>query len=115
MMTGAATVTRPSRRRSTRAEQERAALELALRPATDALMDAARRRADATRTAAAADARAELARARAEAQRMLDEARADGDGAGVAAGAVQVAIARREAREMVLAARRAAYETLRAR
>jgi len=112
-MSGAATVERSPRRRLSRAEREQAVMEAALRPVVDAVTDAARARGHATRATAAADVRAELARARREAHGILDEARADGDAAAAATAAIQVAMARREAREMVLAARRAAYETLR--
>jgi vacuolar-type H+-ATPase subunit E/Vma4 len=114
-MNGAATVPSPPRRRISRAERERAAIEASLRPVADAITQAARERAHATRAAAAAAARAELTRAREEAQGILAEARADGDAAAAATAAIQVTMARREAREMVLAARRAAYETLRER
>jgi len=82
-------------------------------PVGDAIVDAALARAQATRAAAAADARLELARAREEAARILDEARFDGTAAATATAASELTIARREARETILAARRRAYETLR--
>jgi vacuolar-type H+-ATPase subunit E/Vma4 len=88
-------------------------MQASLVPVADAIVDAALARAQATRSVAAEDARAELARARQEAARILDEARSDGTAAAAATAASQLTIARREARETVLAARRRAYETLR--
>jgi len=84
-----------------------------LGPVVDALVDAARTRAQAVSVAADHDVAAELAQAHDAAERILGEARADGTRAAEQRAARQLAGARREAREVVLAARRAAYETLR--
>jgi hypothetical protein len=92
-----------------------AELDAALEPVRGALLD--RARADATAAGAAADARAEgvLAGARAEADRLVAQARAQGAADGAAALAATRARARRQARSVVLAAQRAAYEELRRR
>jgi hypothetical protein len=88
-------------------------MALALAPVADALVAAARARAAAERDDAETWARTELARCHAEADRLLAEARADGVRAAGQRAAAQLAVTRREAEEMVLAARRCAYETLR--
>jgi len=103
------------RRSLTQPDRGRAALEAALAPVVDALIASADARARDERAAAQADAHAELARARAEAAGLLGEARTDGALAADHTVAVQLAEARRAARETILSARRDAYETLRRR
>jgi len=112
-VTGTATAPGPTRARGTRAERERAAIAASLAPVIDAITDAAQARAQAIQAAAAADADAELARARREASRILDAARAAGTAAAATTAASQLTVARRQARECVLVARRQAYEMLR--
>ncbi len=85
----------------------------ALAPVYEALIEAARERAEQTRTTATGDARADLARAHAQAESMLAQARTDGVSAAERIGSLQLAEARRQAHETVLAARRRVYETLR--
>jgi vacuolar-type H+-ATPase subunit E/Vma4 len=75
----------------------------------DATHDADRARADAER--AASDA---VAAARVEAAQMLTVARSAGEAEARAVAAVELARARRRARELVLGARREAYERVRA-
>jgi vacuolar-type H+-ATPase subunit E/Vma4 len=89
------------------------ALEQALAPVVDALILTAEARAAAAHAEAREAARIELTRARAEARQLLAEARAEGTKAAVQEGVARVALARREALGIVLAARRVAYETLR--
>lgn len=88
-------------------------LDAALEPVRQALLAAAA--ADAARTRAAADARADavLARARAEADRLVAEARAQGEAGAAVVLRASRARARREARGLVLAAQRSAYDELR--
>ncbi|MGO9342066.1 MAG: hypothetical protein ACLP6E_06045 [Acidimicrobiales bacterium] len=85
----------------------------AVAPVSEALIEAARRRAEQTRMRVEEDARAELARAHAQAESMLAQARADGVSAAERIASLQLAEARRHAHETILAARRRAYETLR--
>lgn len=84
-----------------------------LRPVSDALVSSARRSADELISASDADALSELTRARAEADRLVAEARSQGESAARWMAELQLAEARRQAREMILGARRRAYETLR--
>jgi len=84
-------------------------------PVAEALTEDARRSAEAVLAAAERDARAELARANDVAQRMLAEARADGTRAASEQADLDLAVAARQARAAVLAARRAAYDALRRR
>ena len=93
----------------------RATIDAALSPVTDALTGAARARAQAIGATAEADARTQLAAARHEADRLLAEARDEGDHAGGHAAAALLAASHREARAILLAARRRAYELLRQR
>ena len=112
-MSRAVTEPRPPRTRKAPSDPEQAALDAALAPVVEAIMDMAQTRAQAIRADAAAATRAELARVHVEAERILDDARADAAAAAAATAASQLTMARREARETVLAARRRAYETLR--
>ncbi|HUI03191.1 MAG TPA: hypothetical protein VLZ77_06600 [Acidimicrobiales bacterium] len=91
------------------------AVAAALVPVVDALAGAARTRADALAAAAERDAATEVGRARREAARIVGAARASGARAAEQRAALQRAAARRDARQAVLAARRASYETLRRR
>jgi len=86
-----------------------------LAPVVGALFDSARRRAQAASAAAARDVHSELERAHSEAARILGEARADGARAAAQRADVQLAAVHREAREVILTARRTAYDTLRRR
>jgi hypothetical protein len=88
-------------------------LDAALEPVRRALLD--RAAADAAGTRASADDQAEalLARARAEADRLVAEARAQGAADGAVTLAASRARTRRQARAVVLAAQRRAYEELR--
>lgn len=112
-MNGATSLPSAPRRRRTRVDRERSAVEASLVPVVEAIVDAAIARAHTTRATAAAAARAELARAREGAERILDEARADGTEAATATASSQLTMARRDTREAILAARRRAYERLR--
>ena len=111
-MTGLSPTTATSGPRA-RSIAGRVKTEAALAPVADALVEAARARAQAERGGAEEDARTEFARARAEAEQMLVEARADGEEAAERSAGAQLAMARREAHETILAARRRAYDTLR--
>jgi vacuolar-type H+-ATPase subunit E/Vma4 len=82
-------------------------------PVSEALIEAARRRAEEALARATEDARTELVRAHAQAESLLAQARADGTSAAERIAALQLAATRREAHETVLAARRHAYEMLR--
>jgi hypothetical protein len=88
-------------------------LDTALEPVRRALLDRARADAAATRATAEARAEAVLTRARAEAERLVAEARAQGEADGAIVLATTRARARRQARSVVLAAQRSAYEELR--
>ncbi len=85
----------------------------ALEPVSEALVAAARRRAEQQRADAIEDVRIELSRAHAEAHRLVAEARVQGASAAEWVASLQLVEARRQAREMVLGARRRAYEALR--
>jgi len=85
----------------------------ALEPVSEALVETARLRAEQQRADAIEDVRVELSRAHAEARRLLAEARVQGASAAGWIASLQLVEARREAREMVLRARRRAYEALR--
>ena len=85
----------------------------ALEPVSEALVAAARRRAEQQRADAIEDVRVELSRAHAEADRLLAQARVQGASAAEWVALRQLVEARRQAREMVLGARRRAYEALR--
>ncbi|TYB40146.1 V-type ATP synthase subunit E family protein [Actinomadura chibensis] len=86
--------------------------EAALAPVRDALLARARERAADVRADAEREAAATLAAARREAARILDEARAAGRADGAAAGAAERSRTRNQARTVVLAARRRAYDEL---
>jgi vacuolar-type H+-ATPase subunit E/Vma4 len=81
----------------------------------EALLDNARRDAAATLADADAAASAVVAQARAEADALLAEARSRGEDDGAAVLAAEWARSAREARGLVLAERRAAYDALRQR
>ncbi|MGH3390640.1 MAG: V-type ATP synthase subunit E family protein [Actinomadura sp.] len=83
-----------------------------LAPVCEALVGRARERADELRRRARQDAAAVLAEARRQAEVIVSEARAEGRAQGRIAGEAERTRARREAREIVLAARRAAYAEL---
>jgi len=85
----------------------------ALEPVSEALVAAARLRAEQQRADSIEDVRVELSRAHAEAHRLLAEARVQGASAAEWVASLQLVEARRQAREMVLGARRQAYEALR--
>jgi len=85
----------------------------ALEPVSEALVATARLAAEQQRADAIEDVRVELSRARAEADRLLAEARVQGASAAELVASLQLVEARRQAREMVLGARRRAYEALR--
>jgi len=85
----------------------------ALEPVSDALVETALEHAGQLRDMATEQARTELAAAHAEAERLVAQARAEGAEAADWIASLQLAEARREARETVLEARRRAYETLR--
>ncbi len=85
----------------------------ALEPVSEALVATARLRAEQQRADAIEDVRVELSRARAEADRLVAEARVQGASAAELVASLQLVEARRHAREMVLGARRRAYEALR--
>lgn len=89
--------------------------DLALAPVVDTLVASYRRRAALVRDSAEEDVRVSLAAARAAAGAEVASARAAGRRAADRAAAVQLAAARREARALVLAAHRRAYEALRSR
>lgn len=96
-------------------EDEPVTMAASLTPVVDALFDSARSRARAASAAAARDVRTELEQARNEAARILGEARADGARAAARRADAQLAAVRRDARGVVLSARRAAYDVLRRR
>lgn len=81
-----------------------------LRPLVDALRHRAHRQAVELLAEADADAHRSLATARAEADRLLAEARAEGAADGARALAAERTNAERQARSVVLAAQREAYE-----
>jgi vacuolar-type H+-ATPase subunit E/Vma4 len=85
----------------------------ALAPLASALLDRARRDAEAALTRADEDALATVAAARAEADALLADARAKGAADGAAVSAAERMRAERTARGMVLAAESAAREDLR--
>ncbi|MDR3647863.1 MAG: hypothetical protein P4L20_02130 [Acidimicrobiales bacterium] len=85
----------------------------ALEPVSEALVEKARLGAEQQLADASEDVRVELSRAHAEARRLLAEARAQGASAAESVASLQLVEARRDAREMVLRARRRAYEALR--
>jgi len=90
-------------------------LESELAPVVAALWVSARSRANAISEASEQGAAAELARAGAEAERILRQARLDGTAAADQTAAILIANARRQAHEVVLLARTAAYQALRTR
>lgn len=81
-------------------------------PVREALLRQARARAAALLEQAGGDAARTVDDARAKASSILDDARAAGRSEGESAVAAERARARRQARTIVLAARRDAYETL---
>ena len=85
-----------------------------LAPVRDALLERARRDADAMLRAADADAAAVLATARDQAAAIHEEARSRGRADAAAVLAAERARGAREARAVVLGARRAAHDALRA-
>lgn len=84
-----------------------------LAPVKDALIRRSLERAAGLRDSAAREAARVQAGAEAEVAAILDAARAAGTAAGEAIAAAETARVRRKAREIVLAARRDAYEELR--
>ena len=84
-----------------------------LAPVSEALLETARLRALQVRENAEDDARAEQARALVEVDRVVTQARSRGEWAAQRITSLELAAARREAHEMVLDARRRAYESLR--
>ncbi|MEV4701809.1 hypothetical protein [Actinoplanes sp. NPDC049316] len=86
----------------------------ALAPVRHALMRRAQAEAGRLRADAEADAARRTGAARARAEEIRGEARRAGSGSAEAAGATIVAAAGRDARRLVLTARREAYEALRA-
>jgi hypothetical protein len=86
-----------------------------LAPVKEALIQRSLESAVGLRRAASGEAARVHAGAEAEARAILDAARAAGTAAGEAIAAAETARARRKAREIVLAARRDAYEELRRR
>ena len=84
-----------------------------LDPVRAALVDDACRDADGARELAGRDAAAAVGEAHRRAQQLLDEARAEGEREGRATAAIELARARRGAREVVLRARRDAYDRAR--
>jgi hypothetical protein len=91
----------------------KAGYQSALVPVTDWLLNAARARAAACIAQAERDASATLAIAEASAARTIDAARAEGIQAAETGAAREMSSAQSEGREMVLVARRQAYESLR--
>lgn len=87
----------------------------ALEPVTRALLLAAQARADDLRARTDIEVRDEVSEARARARGIVDEARAEGERAAEWISGSRLSAARREARNMVLAARRRAFEKLRHR
>ena len=87
-------------------------LATALQPVRSALLARAEEDAALTRSLAAAQADVVLGRARDEADRVVSEARQEGEADAAATLRVSRARARRQARSVVLAAQRAAYEEL---
>lgn len=85
----------------------------ALEPVAGALVAAAHDAARTERALAETDARAQIAEGRAQAEAFLAEARAEGTEAATQRSALQLAVSRREAQEIVLAARLRVYEALR--
>lgn len=83
-----------------------------LAPVCEALVGRARERADELRRGARQDAAAVLAEARRQEEVIVSEARTEGRAQGRIAGEAERTRARREAREIVLAAHRAAYAEL---
>ncbi|MFY1670255.1 hypothetical protein ACN27G_09880 [Plantactinospora sp. WMMB334] len=88
-------------------------LDAALAAVREALLARARAEADHVRERAGADARQEVAGARAEADRIRRSARAEGTAGAATANAIARGQAARQARALVLAERREAYERLR--
>lgn len=89
-------------------------MRAALSPVTDALLARARERARAELVRADEETRDTLTRAEEQASRVIADAKAEGAAAAERAAAAQRTFGRRAARAMVLAARRRAYEGLRA-
>lgn len=85
----------------------------AVEPVAASLVGSAETRAQRIRDCARAGAEATVAGALAEAERLLAAARADGADAAAREAARQLVDARRRSRDVVLAARRLAYEALR--
>lgn len=110
-----ATSTRGARRRheGDLSQTRTGAVSRALGPVVEAILASARSEAEDVRAAAAADERVELSKAHGEAVRTVDQGRAQGVSAAAWISSLQLAAARREARQIVLAARRRAYEKLR--
>ena len=79
-------------------------------PVREALLADARREAEEVRATAERDAAVAVRTAHDEAERMEAAARADGEAEARAVAAAELAMARRRARELVLAARRDAYQ-----
>lgn len=88
-------------------------IEAALEPVTASLVGSAETRAQRIRDGARTDAEAMVAGALADAERLLAGALADGADAAAHEVARQLVDARRRSRDVVLAARRLAYEALR--
>ena len=88
------------------------ALATELHPVITDLVETARTRADAVLSEADRDAGTEVAHARDEAERILRHAELDGTEAATKAAVMRVARARRDARQIILTAQRAAYEAL---
>lgn len=88
-------------------------VEASLEPLSEALVTAARARADDLRAAASEDVRRELSRARSEAERILEDGRLQGVAAAEWIATLRNSAARHQARETVLSAQRRALDKLR--
>ena len=104
---------RSSRSRAAPSTTWRDDMASALEPVSEALVATARLTAEQQRADAVEGVRVELSTARAEADRLLAEARVQGASAAELVASLQLVEAHRQAREMVLGARRRAYEALR--
>jgi vacuolar-type H+-ATPase subunit E/Vma4 len=91
----------------------RRGIAAAVVPVADALVTEADEQAAAAAAAAEGDAAAILENAQAEAARILEQARSDGAAAGRAGAASALVATHRQARALVLGARRAAFEEVR--
>lgn len=106
--------TRVGRRHSEASSNSwRQALIKGLSPVSDTLVEWARRTAADEGAHAEDDVRLDMARVHAEIDRILARARSEGAEAAKWIAALQLAAARRQAREMVLGVRQRTYQTLR--